>query len=298
MMYFYKDKNGHPVYSDRMPSPNETTSPVTVTLNGIVVKTESAPKSPHDEAKGYIADARKHIPKTIAYIDYVEYLRKNNPVRHHQYMMDIKKNDPKTFVKLTQARIFQPLQPHQRLSNMLDAGTSVLGDLFAGRSSTGTAATYAEKTLTDYMKKDGFIPGSVLGNKATTLPEKIPTYSNTRLGQWSQKESERLAKASKAAQTAVSGRPVLTSAGMAATRVGGSVLDAMIGALEPSAYAGFSALLGTAAIEKDLQKKGIILWPEEKYYLTRHLAGKDWEAARNIIKEAAVRRQSELTGQK
>ncbi|CAN7328836.1 hypothetical protein [Acidovorax sp. LjRoot117] len=288
MMYFYKDKNGHPVYSDRMPSPNETTSPVTVTLNGIVVKTESAPKSPHDEAKGYIADARKHIPKTIAYIDYVEYLRKNNPVRYHQYIMDIKKNDPKTFVKLTQARIFQPLQPHQRLSNMLDAGTSVLGDLFAGRSSTGTAATYAEKTLTDYMKKDGFIPGSVLGNKATTLPEKIPTYSNTRLGQWSQKESERLAKASKAAQTAVSGRPVLTAAGTAATRVGGPVLDAMIGALDPQMVPGIAATAGFAKYKKNLEAKGIFLY-EDELYLRQYLASGNWEAARNLIREAALR---------
>ncbi|MDZ4304012.1 MAG: hypothetical protein U1C13_20510 [Pseudomonas sp.] len=289
MMYRYRDDKGQWVYSDRMPTASETSTPVDYISNGMVVKKEAAPKSPHDEAKGYIGDARKHIPKMLVYLDYIEYLSKNNPVRYHAYMLDIKKNDPKTFVALTQARVFQPLQPHQRLSNLMDTGVSAMGDLFAGRSGSNTATTYAEKTLTEYMKKDGFTPGNVLGNKATTLPQQVPTYSNSRLGQWSKKESERLAKLSKEATATTSGRPLLKAASTTATRVGGPVLDVMIGALDPQMVPGIGATVGLDQYVKNLRAKGIELWDEEIYYLRGHLARNDWEAARNLVREAALR---------
>lgn len=288
MMYRYRDDKGQLVYSDRMPAPSEASSPVEFISNGMVVKKEAAPKSPYDEAKGYIGDARKHIPKVLVYIDYIEYLRKNNPVRYHAYMLDIKKNDPKTFITLTQAGIFQPLQPHQRLSNLMDTSVYAMGDLFAGRSGSRTATTYAEKTLTDYMKKDGFTPGNVLGSKATTLPQQVPTYSNTRLGQWSKKESERLAKISKEAKAVTSGRPLLKAASTTATRVGGPVLDVMIGALDPQMVPGIASTIGFVKYKKDLEAKGIYLY-EEEIYLRQYLASGNWEAARNLVKEAALR---------
>lgn len=288
-MYRYRDEKGQLVYSDRMPTASEASALVDVISNGMVVKQETALKSSHDEAKGYIGDARKHIPKIIVYIDYIEYLRKNNPVRYQAYMLDIKKNDPKTFITLTQARVFQPLQPHQRLSNLMDASVAAMGDLFTGRSGFNTATTYAEKTLVEYMKKDGFTPGNVLGSKATTLPKQVPAYSNTRLGQWSKNESERLAKISKEALATTSGRPVLKAASTTATRVGGPILDVMIGALDPQMVPGIAATFGLDSYIRKLSAKGIILDDEEKLHLRGHLARSDWEAARNLVREAALR---------
>ena len=51
-MYRYRDDKGQMVYSDRMPTASETSTPVDYISNGMVVKKEAAPKSPHDEAKG------------------------------------------------------------------------------------------------------------------------------------------------------------------------------------------------------------------------------------------------------
>jgi len=289
MMYRYKDSSSQTVYSDQPPSPSDASSSVDVIRNGVLVKSEPAKEeNPHAQAKGYIKDARKHIPKALVYIEYIEYLRSTDPVRYQAYLREIMANDPKAYVALTKAGLFQPLKPHQRLSNMMDGGVGVVGDLFAGRSGSGGAVTYAEKTLADYMKKDRFLP-DVLGAKATTLPEKIPHYSGTRLGQWSKMEDAKMAKTGKQLQAALAGRPVLNAASTAATRVGGPVLDAMIGALDPAVYSGFSATIGFVKLKNDLGKRGIILNPDEELYVQKYLAQGNIEEVKNIIREAALR---------
>jgi hypothetical protein len=288
MMYRYKDSSGQTVYSDRPPSPGEARSSVDVIRNGAVVKSELArEENPHAQAKGYIKDARKHIPKALVYIEYIEYLRKHNPARYQAYMHELMTNDPKSYTTLVRAGLFRPLQPHQRLSNVMDAGVGLMDDLFAGRSGAGTALTFAEKTLVDYMKKDGFMP-NVLGSPST-LPKVVPQYSNTRLGQWSKMEDAKMAKTGKELQAALAGRPVLNAAASAATRVGGPVLDAMIGALDPQMVPGVAATFGFEKYKKDLANRGISLDGEEELYLRQYLASGNWEAARNLIKEAILR---------
>ena len=292
MMCRYKDSSGQTVYSDQPPSPSDASSSVDVIRNGVLVKSEPAKEeNPHAQAKGYIKDARKHIPKALVYIEYIEYLRSTDPVRYQAYLREIMANDPKAYVGLTKAGLFQPLKPHQRLSNMMDGGVGVVGDLFAGRSGSGGAVTYAEKTLADYMKKDRFLP-DVLGAKATTLPEKIPHYSGTRLGQWSKMEDAKMAKMAKTGkqlQAALAGRPVLNAASTATTRVSGPVLDAMIGTLDPAVYAGFSATIGFVKLKNDLEKRGINLDLDEELYVQKYLAQGNIEEIKNIIREAALR---------
>jgi hypothetical protein len=91
---------------------------------------------------------------------------------------------------------------------------------------------------------------------------------------------------------------VLNAASTAATRVGGPVLDVMIGALDPRVFAGISAIIGVKKISQNLLKKGIVLWPDEEYLLERYLAGQDWEAIRNVVREAALRHEAEMKGQR
>ncbi len=288
MMYRYKDSAGQTVYQDRPPSASEAVSAVDVLSSGVLIKTEPAKQDPHAQAKGYIKDARKHIPKVLVYIEYIEYLRTTNPARYQAYLRQIMANDPKTHATLMRAGLFQPLKPYQRLSNMFDASVGAMGELFAGRSGAGAAASYAEKTLVDYMKKDRFMP-DVLGAKASTLPKEVAHYSNTRLGQWSKMEDVKVANASKLLQTTLTSRPVLNAAATAATKVSGPVLDAMIWALDPQTAPGILATAGLDAYVKNLEAKGIILDGDEVLYLRGHLARKDWEAARNLVREAALR---------
>ena len=289
MMYRYKDGNGQSVYSDRPPAAWEVSSSVEVIKNGVVVSSGPARKDSHAQAKGYIKDARKHIPKALVYVEYIEYLRKMNPARYTAYVRELAKSDPKSHANLLKAGLFQPLKAHQRLSNLMDAGVMTVGDLFAGRSGYAGAVTLAEKTLVDYMKKDGFSPPDVLGSKASTLPRTVPQYSTTRLGQWSKMQDVRAAKAAKQAQAALAGRPVLAAGAKAATRVGGPVIDAMIGAIDPNVFAGASALIGVNRIKTALQKKGVSLDLEEVDAIRRHLANGNIEAAKNVAREATLR---------
>lgn len=291
MLYKYKDGSGQTVYSDQPPSASETSSPIAVIRNGVVVDTVSAKKDdPYAKAKGYISDAKKHIPKALVYVEYIEYLRKNNPGRYIAFVQELAKNDPKSYANLQKAGLFQPLKAHQRLSNLIDSSVAVGGDLFAGKSGFSGITTLAEKTLVGYMKKDGFIPPDVLGSKATTLPKTVPQYSNTRLGQWSKMQDAQIAKLSKETQRALAGKPVLAAGATAATRVGGPVLDVMIRALDPQVFSGFSAIFGTANYIKESGEKGIHFTDEERVFLRGHFARSDWEAIRNLTREAALRK--------
>jgi hypothetical protein len=91
---------------------------------------------------------------------------------------------------------------------------------------------------------------------------------------------------------------VLNAASTAATRVGGPVLDVMIGALDPQVFAGVSAIAGAEMIDKNLRKRGIILDDDEKYLLPRYIANQQWEEIRNVMREAALRHEAETKGQR
>lgn len=145
------------------------------------------------------------------YVEYIEFLMKMHPGRYTAYVQQIKKTDPKSYANLKMAGLFQPIKAHQRLSNLMDAGVVMVGDLFAGRSGYAGAVTLAESTLVDYMKKDGALPPSVLGTQASTLPRNVPNYSNTRLGQWSRQQDAQVAQASKAAQATLGGKALLNA---------------------------------------------------------------------------------------
>ena len=77
MTYRYKDASGQTIYSDRPPAASEASSSVEVFRGGKFVSLAPAQEqNAHAEAKGHINDARKHIPKALVYVDYIEYLIK------------------------------------------------------------------------------------------------------------------------------------------------------------------------------------------------------------------------------
>lgn len=290
MLYRYKDGSGQTVYSDQPPPAGASNSSVAVIKNGVVVRNDApTQKEQYDKAKGYIKGAKKHIPKAMVYVEYIEYLRKMYPARYLAYMRDLAKSDPESYVNLTKAGLFRPLKAHQRLANVMDGGVMVAGDLFAGRSGFDGAASYAEKTLVDYMKKDKFIPPDVLGSKGTTLPKQVPQFSNTRLGQWSKAEDVRSTAAAAKAGASLSNRTLIDAGAKAATRVAGPVLDVMIGALDPGVYSGVQALIGPKILEANLAKKGIFLDPDELLSVSRYIGQGNIEAVKNIVREAALR---------
>jgi hypothetical protein len=289
VLFSYKDSAGNTVFSDRPPPPGESSSPVGVSTNGGKVTGTLADQheNGHAEARGHIKDARKHIPKALAYVDYIEYLIKMHPGRYTAYVHEIKKTDPKSYAALKQAGLFQPLKAHQRLSNLMDSGVVMVGDLFAGRSGYAGAVTLAESSLVDYMKKDGALPPSVLGSQASTLPRNVPNYSNTRLGQWSRQQDAQIAQASKAAQATLGGKPLLNAGAKAAGRVGGPVVDVLIGALDPQVMQGVVAIRFEKYL-RDLSTKGIEIDLEVRPILRGHMVRGEWDAARSIIRDAAA----------
>jgi len=285
MTYRYKDASGQTIYSDRPPAASEASSSVEVFRGGKFVSHAPAQaRNAHAEAKGYINDARNHIPKALVYVEYIEYLMKMYPGRYQAFVQEIKKSDPKSYANLKMAGLFQPLKPHQRLSNLMDAGVVMVGDLFAGRSGYAGAVTLAEKTLVDYMKKDGALPPDVLGSKASTLPRTVPNYSSSKLGQWSRQQDAQMAQAAKAT---LGGKPLLNAGARAATRVTGPVLDAMIGALDPQVMQGITAIHFEKYL-RDLSAKGIEIDLDARLILRGHMARGEWEAARNIVRDAAI----------
>lgn len=253
-MYRYTNSSGQVTYSDTMPV-SAGKLQVDVIENGKVIKTISS--NPYDDAKSYINISKKHIPKTLVYIEYIEYLMKHNPVRYHTFVEEMKLKDVQTYAKLHKAGLFGALNTGQRLSNALDLTVGVFDEVFLTGKPGTAAVKWSEKTLTDYMKKDGFLPRDVLGSKATTLPQHVPHYSSSRLGQWSQAEDVKAVAAAKATQKALGGRPVLTAAGTAASRVGGAVLGIGIEMLNPEVAnsAGREVLRRNA---KNLYEKGVI----------------------------------------
>jgi hypothetical protein len=108
--------------------------------------------------------------------------------------------------------------------------------LVAEAATGGTAERWMESTLKGMMKRDRW-PGyvDVLGDKATTLPEEKPTYSQSRLGQYLKEHDPRVARAAKdAVKAREAAETELRMAKLKGpVRVGNLILDAMIQELDP-----------------------------------------------------------------
>jgi hypothetical protein len=188
----------------------------------------------YDTARQDIALARKHIPNLVQYLEYLDYLRHHSPIRFDRLMQQLQHDDPQVWLKLQKYPQFQPLS---RALGMPKAGENRLA-LAAGiavGNYGGSIDKWAESTLKDLMKRDGYY-ADVLGAKATTLaqpPKRV--YSASRLGQYMATEVPRQeAAATAVAKDLQKGREALRSgAATAFSRVGGTVIDVELAALNP-----------------------------------------------------------------
>jgi len=235
----------------------------------------TAEPGPHDHqlAKTLIKEAQKRIPKVADYLNYLEYLRHNSPLKFDRVMNELRQQDPQTWLKLQKYPQFRPLR---ETAVGIKAGTNLLGagvGLATGNL-TGSTEKWMEGTLKDLMKRDRFGPyADVLGAKATTLPTKTPSYSSSRLGQYLKTEDARAAVAAKAAAKDLeSAKEGLRSArGAAVVRPLTPLVDLGIGMLDPDK----ASSVGTVALRERARKlfeRGVIdavEWAEAQSLLSQ-----------------------------
>jgi len=199
---------------------------------------KAAPKSKaeadYDTARQDIALARKHVPNLAQYLDYLDYLRHHSPIRFDRLMQQLQHDDPQVWLELQKYPQFQPLGRTLGIAKAGEGRLALAAGVVTGNYG-GSIAKWAESTLKDLMKRDGYY-ADVLGAKATTLPQPPRrTYSTSRLGRYLATEAPRQeAAATAAAKELQKGREALRSgAATAFSRVGGSILDVEIAALDP-----------------------------------------------------------------
>ncbi len=207
---------------------------------GLAVKDQPAegqageePSSDAELAKTLIKEAQKRGPKLVDYLDYLDYLR------HHSFdfervMEKLRIEDPLVHHKLLKYPQFRPL--HQTAmgstgTHLMEAGVNMAVGKWGG-----SVEKWLEGTVKDMMKRDRWgAHAEVLGAKATTLPTKAPTYSNSAAGQYAKVQDAKTAAAAKLAAKELEASSTLLrgSVGTAIGRVGGVGIDFLIAPLNP-----------------------------------------------------------------
>jgi len=186
----------------------------------------------YDTARQDIALARKHVPNLVQYLEYLDYLRHHSPIRFDRLMQQLQHDDPQVWLKLQKYPQFQPLSRALGMANAGENRLALAAGIAVGHYG-GSIDKWAESTLKDLMKRDGYY-ADVLGAKATTLaqpPKRV--YSASRLGQYLAGEVPRQeAAATAAAKELQKGREALRGgAATAFSRVGGTIIDVELQAL-------------------------------------------------------------------
>lgn len=198
-------------------------------------------KKSTDDVKAAINAAKKHIAKVREYEEYLEYL-KSNPSKLNKVLAELEASNPTAWIKLQKYPQFQSLG--KKLSMAGGAGNTTigavvgaLGSLVQGKAPTGVPVSWAENTLKDMMKREGFGSYSkVLGGGSSTLPAaKEEYFSNSRYGEHRKIEVPRLEKeyGKAAAASKVAARGVATAVGVAVTRVATPFFDIGLEMLKP-----------------------------------------------------------------
>jgi hypothetical protein len=195
------------------------------------VEQGSSAENSYQQAKGAIKETQKRIPKLVDYLNYLGYLRHNNPIRFDRVMRELRDSDPQTWLKLQKYPQFRPLR---ETAVGVKAGTNLMGagvGLATGNI-TGSIEKWMENTLKDLMKRDRWGPyADVLGARTSTMPAPpAPSYSNTRLGQHLKVEDARLSQAAKEVARDLQKSRAAIRGGLASSisRVGGTALDVLV----------------------------------------------------------------------
>ncbi len=244
-VYKIQRPDGTVEYSDRPQGPGKVTA---VNRNGTTTTVRERERTADEHnrhIKFLLAQARIRGLKLNDYLEYIDYLRHNSPVRFDRVMSELRLEDPQAWMKLQKHAQFRPLRETgiglKAAANIMGASAGMANGKFGG-----SMEKWMESTLKDLMKRDRYGPyADVLGDKASTLATKTPTYSNSRLGQYMSVEVARAdmetAKVSK--EMAGTQAALRAAKGSAVVRPVGTIIDVMIGALRPEVWSGTAIAL-------------------------------------------------------
>jgi hypothetical protein len=244
----------------------------------------------HSQIKDAIKAAQKHIPKLHDYWQYLEYLHRYYPSRLNQVMQQLKQQDVQTWLTLQKHSMFRPITDTMFGLKTGEKNMAVGLQLATGNI-TGSIEKWLDGPVKEMMKRDRFGPyADVLGSKASTLaPPRPEYYSNTRFGEFRKADDVRTAKAAAdAAKGLEESRAAVRSAkAVPVLRLGGTVLDGMLGALNTESLSGISAIQAMQ-LGRELVDKGVIT-PEEALELRGLMASGRFDVARQLIEAGRVR---------
>lgn len=268
-IYRTTQPDGKVVYSDRPEGPGRS---VRLDEHGRVQEQE--PALDHEAVKQLIKELQKRAVKAN---DCLAYLRNHRPHQLDRVLLELKQSDPEAWLSLQKYPQFRPL--HQTTLGLKAAekhATGLIG--LAGGKVGGSLEGWLETTVKDMMKRDRWGPyADVLGSKASTLPSKPATYSNSRLGQYLKVEDARSAQAAAAVTKEAEGaRAALRAAKATAVSRGlNPLLDLGIAALDPD--------VGTGV------RDGLVLGPKIKHlYDVGVLDEEQWAKARQLLSEGRI----------
>ena len=192
-VYRHVDADGKVTFSDSLP-PSPGKVDVVQPGRPSLRKSDEDVRREHQDTVKYIKEVQKRVPKLLDYLEYAEYLRNHSPFKLERVLLELKDEDPQTWLKLQKYPQFRPL--HNTALGLKAADKHIAAGIgFASGSITGSVEKWLDTTVKDMMKRDRFGPyANVLRTETKPLNAKPPTYSNSRFGQYLKGEDARLEK--------------------------------------------------------------------------------------------------------
>ncbi|NHZ98257.1 DUF4124 domain-containing protein [Massilia sp. CCM 8734] len=285
-VYKIQRPDGTVEYSDRPQGAGKVSS---VNRNGTTTTVRERERTADEHnrhIKFLLAQARIRGLKLNDYLEYIDYLRHYSPVRFDRVMSELRLEDPQAWMKLQKHAQFRPLRETgiglKAAANIMGASAGMANGKFGG-----SMEKWMESTLKDLMKRDRYGPyADVLGDKASTLVTRTPTYSNSRLGQYMQAEGALVDAASaKTAKDMAGSQAALRAAkGTAVVRSVGPVLDVMVAALNPEVMSSFAIIKLRTEMDK-MYANGVLSL--DQLQTARHLLSQaKYDSVKRLLNQA------------
>lgn len=222
----------------------------------------------HAAIREVIKQVHKRGAKLNDYLDYLVYLRDHRPHQLDRVLFELRQTDPEAWLKLQKYPQFRPLRQTTLGLKAGEKHLTAAAGMATGKLG-GSLEAWFETTVKDMMKRDRWGPyADVLGSKASTLPQKAPAYSNSRLGQYLKVEDARAARAAAAAaKEGEAARAALRTARSAAvTRTLNPLLDLGLNLLNPDTFSDVARFKIELTLKRALAQGAL----NEEQYIEAH----------------------------